>query len=189
MSETFAEIPSGLDPSFRDISTFTHVELIGRVIHQARDLQKTSIIPGESLNDSAELAEYHARIQRVQTFDELQPTSVIQDILDGAERHYTRRGAVKSNYASLDELVSQRGQSIVHLDRLNDLKVPRPSQVLFLRAVLIATASREQSAQQGGLAFSERQRKIQQRALFSLRHLATNRVALPANGDELTHQQ
>ncbi|MDB5181628.1 MAG: hypothetical protein JWP13_391 [Candidatus Saccharibacteria bacterium] len=175
---------SGESGLYRDLSTLTNDRLVEEIMAHAQREDCPALLAGETLAETAEAAEYHLRIQRVQSLEEYQAGSVAARILVAAAEHYTKDSDRIQQFDTLDELVTRKKTAVVRTDTLNDLHLTKPEQVLFLRAVLIATTAREWEAQKGGKSFSVHQARVQQKALFALRHLATNLVYVGETSDE-----
>lgn len=169
---------------YRDLSQITSQRLVETIIANAQADNCPVILADETLPRTLEISEYHARLQHVQELESLQPDMITAAIISGATANFTKDQDRLANFGSLDELVSKRGTAVVRPDTLNDLRISKPEQVLFLRAVIIATTAREIDALRSGDELSHRQSRILRQALSTLRHMATNVVYVPEQLDD-----
>lgn len=169
---------------FRDLSLVSNDRLAEEIIALAQSEGIPTVLAGITLPETAETTEMHARIQRIQDTEAFDASTVSERILYGASATYSRDDLPPQTFKSLDDLLTKKGSAVVRPDTMNAYGLQKPEQVLLLRAAIIATTTREYKAHREGRRLSDRQAKIQRQALFSLRHMATNVVAVNETVDE-----
>lgn len=169
---------------YRDVTHLGNDRLAEMMMAHALQENCPDILAGETLAETAEAAEYHLRIQRIQGLEEFRAGPLGGRILAAATANYSKYDDQPQEFLSLDDLITKKKAAVVRTDTLNGLNLSKPEQVLFLRAVLIATNTRELLAKQEGKPFSLLRARIQRGALSSLRHMATNLVHVgePSDG-------
>jgi hypothetical protein len=162
---------------YRDLSGVSNQVLVEEIMALAQREDCLTLYARDSLPETAEISEFHARLQRVQDLEEYSAPAITDRVLNAAGRHYTKYPDQPVTFRSLDELVSKQSSAVVRPDTLNALGLHKPDQVLVLRAVIIATTAQEWASRaNGGPTFSQRRAKLQRQAVHTLRHLATNNV-------------
>ncbi len=61
-----------------------------------------------TLVDSAETAEYHSRIQRIQSLDEFSPEAVRARVLEGTAKFYTGKTGLVPTFSSLNDVLNKK---------------------------------------------------------------------------------
>jgi hypothetical protein len=166
----------------RELSELSTHALLSEIINTAHLSGHDTIIPGFSLMSTDLIADLHTRLQLVQQVEQFHPKNIENKITLGlTSRFIDSKSTVP---LTLDAQVNRIGASILNGDTLKEFKLDRTEQLLFLRSVILAMSGRFYEAEHGGRAFSDKQRKIQARAIAQINQFASNPVHVPIKTDQ-----